>query len=665
MSKTKTCPKCGGSGMLDHCGRCNGSGKVTCYTCGGSGEIKDNCRACNGTGKITKTRLKNCSRCHGTGQTYLEHQRSWTSCGYCGGSGQVEDNYDEVCPNCNGTGNFGSGRECSDCNGTGEVICPICDGNAHKPSTCDRCYGSGEVEVYTSSGSSSFEEGKWWEYVLGLIILVALCWGGWCGYKWLFRERGGSEVITEAEIMEKWQEHLEKRRDAFDDGLPEKEIEAKGLKNYTWDEWQEKFKKEHEAQAKQEGSDKTRAQEIGEQALSTAKDLGDKAKGLWQSITAKEEKDPEVELKRLNARLAELEGRSNSGETTDEENIGEKYREHQRKRSELLMSGLTDRQLDAMGYADYTYNGFKKNYKNIKYKTLEEIRQGSESSARPVVSPEKTTEPNDAASSTTAEAVARAKMEAEARAKAAAEAKAKAEAEARARAEAEANRLAEELARKEAEAKARSEEQARAKKKAEAKAKAEAEARARAEAEAKRLAEELARKEAEEKSRAREEARAKIEAEAMAKAEAEAKARAVAEAIAKAEVKADASVEPEGSADEQQDGDMHKASKDSKGIRIVVQGKGKTKDAAVRWAIRDAVWKTVGKWVDSKTRIQENHDKVVAQVKTITEADVPKFEVLDTQMQDGGYIVKVKVSVSKKKIAPKFAEIFPDVFGNE
>ena len=487
--------------------------------------------------------------------------------------------------------------------------------------------------------------------------MIAICWGGWRGYKWLFGERGGSEVITEAEIMEKWQEHLEKRRDAFDDGLPEKEIEAKGLKNYTWDEWQEKFKKEHEAPAKQEGSDKTRAQEIGEQALSTAKDLGDKAKGLWQSITAKEEKDPEAELKRLNARLAELEGRSNSGETTDVENIGEKYREHQRKRSELLMSGLTDRQLDAMGYADYTYNGFKKNYKNIKYKTLEEIRQDSESSARPVVVPEKTAEPKDATSSTTAEAVARAKV--------AAEDKSKAEAEARAKAEAEAKRLAEKLARKEAEEKARAEEQARAKKKAEAKAKAEAEARARAEAEAKRLAEELARKEAEEKARAREEARAKIQAEDRAKAEAEAKARATAEAIAKAEVNADASVEPEGSAVGQQDGDMHKASKDSKGIRIVVQGKGKTKDAAVRWAIRDAVWKTVGKWVDSKARIQENHDKVVAQVKTITEADVAKFEVMDTQMQDGGFVVKVRVSVSKKKIAPKFAEIFPDVFGNE
>lgn len=35
-----------------------------------------------------------------------------------------------------------------------------------------------------------------------------------------------------------------------------------------------------------------------------------------------------------------------------------------------------------------------------------------------------------------------------------------------------------------------------------------------------------------------------------------------------------------------------------------------------------------------------------------------------SQKLDGDYIVKMRVSVSKKKIAPKFAEIFPDVFGN-
>ena len=141
-------------------------------------------------------------------------------------------------------------------------------------------------------------------------------------------------------------------------------------------------------------------------------------------------------------------------------------------------------------------------------------------------------------------------------------------------------------------------------------------------------------------------------------------ARAREEAEAKAKEKVAKPVEG-GVGGEQQNGTRRKASVDSRGIRIVVRGKGKTKEAAVRWALRDAVFKTVGTWVDSKARIQENRDKVVAQVKTITEADVPKFEIMETQEQDGGFVVKVRVSVSKKKIAPKFAEIFPDVFANE
>ena len=151
-------------------------------------------------------------------------------------------------------------------------------------------------------------------------------------------------------------------------------------------------------------------------------------------------------------------------------------------------------------------------------------------------------------------------------------------------------------------------------------------------------------------------ARKKAAAEARTKAETAAKAKTTVEV---------AKVSTGDSGIGQPNGTGNKASKDSKAIRIVVHGKGKTKDAAVRWALRDAVFKTVGTWVDSKSRIQENREKVVAQVKTITEADVPKFEVLETQEKDGGFVVKVRVSVSKKKIAPKFAEIFPDVFANE
>ena len=266
--------------------------------------------------------------------------------------------------------------------------------------------------------------------------------------------------------MAKWEEHLEKRRAAFAEGLSEEGVEARGLKNFTWEEWQNRSK----AKAAEKPAEKV-------------------------------------------------------------EDIAEKWHEHHKKRREFINSGHTKEEAEAAGFKNYTLDEFKQNYKNIKYKTLEEIRQSAAVPTTPATVPEKSTTPVDAA------------------------------------------------------------------------------------------------------------------------AEANTKPKALAESGA--------------AASGQKDGDKHKPSKDSKGIRIVVQGKGKTKDAAVRWAIRDAVWKTVGTWVDSKTRIKENHDRVVAQVKTITESDVPKFEVIDTQMQNGGFVVKVRVSVSKKKIAPKFAEIFPDVFGNE
>ena len=410
--------------------------------------------------------------------------------------------------------------------------------------------------------------------------------------------------------MAKWEEHLEKRRAAFAEGLSEEGVEARGLKNFTWEEWQNRSK----AKAAEKPAEKM--EDIGELWSAHQK----KRREFINAGHTSEEADA---AGLVSYTLDEFKQNYKNIKYKTQEDIGEKYREHMDKRMSLLSGGLTDKVLHEMGYDDYTFEAFKQNYKNIKYKTLEEVRQIE------------------------------------------AEAKARAEAEAKAKAEAESERRADSLARKEAEAKAR----------------AEASARAKAEAENKRLAEKLARKEAEEKARAREQARAKMEAETKAKAEAEskrraemqarknaeAKARAEAEAKAKAEAnaKSNVSVGSEDSVSGQQDGDKHKPSKDSNGIRIVVQGKGKTKDAAVRWAIRDAVWKTVGTWVDSKARIQENHDKVVAQVKTITEADVAKFEVMDTQMQDGGFVVKVRVSVSKKKIAPKFAEIFPDVFGND
>ena len=95
------------------------------------------------------------------------------------------------------------------------------------------------------------------------------------------------------------------------------------------------------------------------------------------------------------------------------------------------------------------------------------------------------------------------------------------------------------------------------------------------------------------------------------------------------------------------------------------KGKGKTKEAALRFAVRLAVFRAVYTWVDSKSRIDGSRDAIKAQMATVTEDDVRKFEVLDTQQEGGEIVLKVKVHVAKKKIAPKFVKIFPDVFGND
>lgn len=567
-------------------------------------------------------------------------------------------------------------------------------------------------EDESSDGLFSGEDGEGCvKVILKLIGILVAVWIGWAVIKGVWNGifgGGGSEEITEAAIMEKWQEHLEKRRDAFDDGLSEKEIEAKGLKNYTWDEWQEKFKKEHEAADKpkaekkeatddKEGSVAQKTKEIGDQAVSAEKGLGDKAKSLWQNLTSNpmadlwhehqdkrrkllssgmdqkkvedmgyealtfdefkaryKDKNVEAELKRLNSRLAELEGPATSSKKSSKSTS---YKVTMTgNEATVTVTSENDTRQDAWQAAIRTavkgaVSAFVGNRKLIEAnkdsleKCLNTVSKADLKRCNVIkdlqvgevftVVIEARIDKKDIApkfarvfpDAFTMSKVAAPMKPTVPASNAELEAKAQAEAAARARAEAEAKRLANEMARKNAEAEAR--------------IKAEAVARAKAEAEAKRLAEELARK------------------DAAAKAQAEAATRAKADAKAKTPTGAEGAV-----GGQQSGGAVRKASKDSKGIRIIVQGKGKTMDAAVRWAIRDAVWRTVGTWVDSKTRIKENHDRVLAQVKTITEADVHKFEVLDTQMQDGGFIIKVRVSVSKKKIAPKFAEIFPDVFGN-
>lgn len=409
-----------------------------------------------------------------------------------------------------------------------------------------------EEEEHESGGgsSSSAELPSGCVKIVGMILaFLVVC--GILGMLFCKNEDANDPAVK----MAKWEEHLEKRRAAFAEGLSEEGVEARGLKNFTWEEWQNRSK----------------------------------------------------------AKAAEK-----------VEDISEKYRVHMNKRMSFLNSGHTDAEAHAVGLDDYTFEAFKQNYKNIKYKTLEEIRQSAANPTSPVTISERSAVPTDVTDRVKAEAEARAKSEAEAKAKREAAIKEKMETRARMKAEAEVKARA----KADAEAKARAKAQAAAKARAAAAAKAEAEARARAED--------------------------RVRAEARAKAEAEAKA--------KKDVPKVAAADAVGG---QQNGDRTKASKDSKGIAIVVTGKGKTNDAAMRSAIHKAVFRAVSRWVDSKEQMEEKREEVKSVVMSLAEGDVNKFEVQDTQQQGGACVLKMKVYISKKKIAPKFEKVFPDVFGND
>lgn len=68
--------------------------------------------------------------------------------------------------------------------------------------------------------------------LLGLIVIYAMIFGP--------KEEN---VNDKEQMMELWGEHLEKRCAAFAEGLSEESVEARGLKNYTWDGLQAKWAK--------------------------------------------------------------------------------------------------------------------------------------------------------------------------------------------------------------------------------------------------------------------------------------------------------------------------------------------------------------------------------------------------------------------------------------
>ena len=128
---------------LSNCNKCNGSGRLVCYSCHNNpegilcyrcrGKANFTCLSCNGAGLFA------CKACFGKG--YLLKRRPpgglWPeTCRKCGGQGR------NGCRSCGGQG-F---KLCSHCNGYRHLRCNRCGGI---PPVCPKCGGSGKYELPT------------------------------------------------------------------------------------------------------------------------------------------------------------------------------------------------------------------------------------------------------------------------------------------------------------------------------------------------------------------------------------------------------------------------------------------------------------------------------------------------------------------------------------
>ena len=98
------------------------------------------------------------------------------------------------------------------------------------------------------------------------------------------------------------------------------------------------------------------------------------------------------------------------------------------------------------------------------------------------------------------------------------------------------------------------------------------------------------------------------------------------------------------------------------GVAVVtVTGKGETKEEAKNAALRAAVERAVGAWVDAES-IMKNSELLKERVNSISNADIKRCETLEERKASGLYICKIKAWVEKKAIAPKFQSVFPAAF---
>lgn len=143
------CLPCVGKGRTD-CRTCHGRQIESCWSCSGGLYVICDAYSCNGTGRI------NCAFCGGSGQVSNLVSYQITETIYVNGSAQTNyrtDYRNEIhactaagcqggksfCYRCTGTGRV----NCSVCHATGKISCRECSGVGHH--VCQPCAGSGRV----------------------------------------------------------------------------------------------------------------------------------------------------------------------------------------------------------------------------------------------------------------------------------------------------------------------------------------------------------------------------------------------------------------------------------------------------------------------------------------------------------------------------------------
>lgn len=167
--------------------------------------------------------------------------------------------------------------------------------------------------------------------LLGIIVVYALIFGP-----------EPENINDKEQMMKLWGEHLEKRCDAFAEGLSEESVEARGLKNYSWDEWME-FKRNGQKKPVAAQSEKPNEPSLLDQWKSHMKkrlemrdkgydsnqlnEMGLKNCTFDEFKELMKKKAEEEKLKKLNAKSAELEGNGELANQQGEDTVTKQQKE--------------------------------------------------------------------------------------------------------------------------------------------------------------------------------------------------------------------------------------------------------------------------------------------------------------------------------------------------